>query len=305
MRYACRNFEIWDLNFGVWKKFGLWLLGFGIFFLAACAAPTPTPPTLPDTSGPTSIQALLATGDLLPGAPRLPLVLYDGPQPVNDALAVQVTVFDLTDPDAPQIGWSGPATSYTDYPTPYWVVYPDLPRAGLWGLGLDMTRADGQVAQTQLTVQVLDDITSPKVGETPPASHNRTLATEPDIHQLTSGLEPVPALYQMTVAEALTSGWPSLIVFATPGFCTSKLCAPVVQSVEQVQAVQPTGVNYLHLEIYQSFNPLVPAGEPEEWHLTSEPWIFILDKTGRVAARLGGPVSPQELIEQLSPLLAP
>jgi hypothetical protein len=251
------------------------------------------------------VQVAVATGDILPGAPRLPLVLFDGPHPITDAHSVQITVFDLATPTAPQAGWSGPATAYADYEFPYWVAYPQLPRAGLWGLNLQITKADGSQTQAQLTVQVVEKVDSPQVGDTPPASHNRTLATEPDIHKLTSGINPVPALYQMTVADALKSGKPTIVVFATPGFCTSKLCAPVVNSVEQVYQAHPTAANYIHLEVYKSFNPLVGADEMDEWHLTSEPWIFILDKSGQVAVRLGGPVSPRELTEHLTPLITP
>jgi hypothetical protein len=58
------------------------------------------------------------------------------------------------------------------------------------------------------------------------------------------------------------------------------------------------------MEIYKEFNPLVLADEVDEWRLSSEPWIFVLDPEGKVVARLGGPVSPRELSAALEPLLA-
>jgi len=288
-------------------RIGIWLLGFGIW-LSACASPAPTltpPPQLPTISGPTEIQVAVAASDFLPGAPRVPFVLFDGTHPIADAKAVKVYAFDLATPSAPQAGWSGAATSYSDYEIPYWVVHPELPRAGMWGLGVEIAKADGRTVQSQFTIQVVETIASPSVGSRPPASRNRTLATEPDIHKLTSGLNPAPALYQMTVADALKSGKPTVVVFASPGFCPSRLCAPVVNSVEAVQKAQPEAANYIHLEVYKSFNPLVGSDEMEEWRLVSEPWIFMLDKTGKVAARLGGPVSPRELTEALTPLTTP
>ena len=301
---------LWDLEFGLWDfRFGIWLLGFGIsLVVTACAsaAPTPTPPPqLPTISGPTEIQVAVAASDFLPGAPRVPFVLFDGTHPIADAKAVKVYAFDLATPSAPQAGWGGAAASYSDYEIPYWVVHPELPRAGVWGLGVEIAKADGRTVQSQFTIQVVETIASPAVGGRPPASRNRTLATEPDIHKLTSGLGPVPALYQITVADALKSGKPTVVVFASPGFCASRLCAPVVNSVEAVHKAQPEAANYIHLEVYKSFNPLVGSDEMEEWHLVSEPWIFILDKTGKVAARLGGPVSPRELTEALTPLITP
>ena len=113
-----------------------------------------------------------------------------------------------------------------------------------------------------------------------------------------------PGLYQLTVAEALASGQPTVVTFATPAFCTSRLCAPVVDSVKAVYADLQDSVNFIHIEVYKDFGPpLVYADEMDEWHLPSEPWTYVLDREGKVVARLGGPVSPAELRSVLEPLV--
>ena len=61
--------------------------------------------------------------------------------------------------------------------------------------------------------------------------------------------------------------------------------------------------NFIHIEVYQSFDPFVYVEEMDEWHLQSEPWTFVLDRGGVVAARFGGPVSPRELEAALQPLV--
>jgi hypothetical protein len=274
-----------------------------LFVLALLAACTPTATPSP-TSTVSDIQVGVSSNEFTPGTPRVPFILLEAGQSVTDAQAVQVSAYDLGNA-APEPVWTGAATSFSDYDLPYWVVYPQLPHAGPWGLSLQITRADGGAALSQFSLQVVDDVASPNVGEVPPASHNRTLATEPDIHKLTSGVDPEPALYQMTVAEALTSGKPTVVVFATPGYCTSRLCAPVVHSVEAVYRAHSNDANFIHLEVYKSFDPLVGSDEIAEWQLTSEPWVFVLDREGKVAARLSGPVSPRELTLALAPLLGP
>ncbi len=113
----------------------------------------------------------------------------------------------------------------------------------------------------------------------------------------------MPGLYQMTVAEALDSGKPTVVTFATPAFCETAICVPVVSSVEEVYRQMGDKVNYIHLEIYQEFNPLVQADEVAEWNLSSEPWTFVLDSEGKIVATLGGPVSPQELMDELAQIL--
>jgi len=268
--------------------------------LAACGG-QPGPDTTP-TEDAGGIQIVLVADDFAAGQPRVPLVLYAGTERVADVQRVKLTAFDLAD-DPPTPGWTGEATNYSDYEVPYWVAYPDLPHAGFWGLGAEITLGDGSVTQAEFVLEAQERSSSPAVGSVPPASENRTLETVPDIAKLTSGDDPIPALYQMTVAEAMASGKPTVVSFATPAYCTSKLCAPVVHSVEAVYAELGDEVNFIHLEIFKDFANLDYADEVEEWKLTSEPWTFVLDGEGTIVARLGGPVSPRELTEALTPLL--
>jgi hypothetical protein len=253
-------------------------------------------------TGPSTLSLAVASNDFAVGQPRVPFVLFRGGQPIADARSIQLTAFDLSSGTAVP-GWQGAAVAYNDYDIPYWVVDPELPHAGNWGLGAVVTLADGGQEQAQFIIQALDDPGAPNLGETPPASENRTVKTEPDLSKLTSDAAPEPGLYQMTVAEALKAGKPAVVVFATPAFCTSRLCAPVVDSEKKVYGEFKDRVNFIHIEVYKSFNPLIYADEMDQWHLTSEPWTFVLDRNGKVAARLGGPVSPRELTDALQALL--
>lgn len=275
-----------------------------LFFCLALAACTGQQDDIPTTAEATStIQVAIATDDFVVGTPRIPFILFDGPQQVSTAQTVTLTAFDLSqEPPAP--GWTGAATGYNDYEVPYWVAYPEVPKAGFWGLGAVITLADGTTTQAQFTIEVKEESPSPVVGDMALPSENRTLATEPDISKLSSGTAPNPAFYQMTVKEALNSKRPSVIVFSTPAFCQTAICAPVLNSAETVYELLGDGVNFIHLEIYKQFNPeLILADEMTEWQLATEPWTYVLDDTGRVAARLGGPVSALELTAVLEPLL--
>ena len=246
----------------------------------------------------------VASNDFGVGTPRVPFVIFEGSQPITNAQSIAMIAFDLAS-GTPTPGWKGSATNYSDYNIPYWVAYPQLPHAGYWGLGAIVTRADGSTMQAQFTIQALDKPNAPQIGDTPPASHNRTLASEPDISKLSSDNPAEPGLYQMTVAQALQSGKPTVVTFATPAYCTSRLCAPVVNSVKTVFHDLKDKANFIHIEVYKTFNPLVYADEMAEWRLLGEPWTFVIDAKGKVAANLGGPVSPRELKEALQPLLAP
>ena len=278
----------------------IWLLG--VVSLAGCAAPAAVLPT--PASGPSAFSIAVASNDFGTGMPRVPFIVFRGSQRLAEVQTVRITAFDLRS-GTPVPGWSGDATSYSDYEVPYWVVYPQVPSPGYWGLVGDITLPDGTRSQVQFTIEVTSTVSAPDIGQTPPASHNRTLTTEPNLAKLTSDAAPEPGLYQLTVADALKSGKSTVVTFATPAFCQSRLCAPVVNSVKAVYSDFKGRVNFIHIEVYKTFNPLVYADEMEQWHLVSEPWTFVLDKTGKVAARLGGPVSPRELTATLTPLLKP
>jgi hypothetical protein len=271
-----------------------------MILLSACAPQADG--SLPTPAEPSSIAVTVASDEFAVGQPRVPFVLFEGPDPVSTAQAVAVTAIDLT-PATPTPGWSGQAVNYSDYDIPYWVVYPQLPHTGYWELQTDITLADGSHTGGQFAIQVVDHTASPEVGQAPPASRNRTLHTQPDLAKLTSDWEPDPELYQLTVAEAIKSGKPSVITFATPAYCTSRLCAPVLNTVKQVAKQDRQAANFIHIEVYKEFDPLTYADEMAQWHLQSEPWTFVLDRQGRVAARFGGPLSVNELEEALAPLL--
>ena len=269
-----------------------------VLFLAACgggeaaADLTATPQTI------NNFRVVVASDDISYQYPRIPLILQDGSDWITGADKVEISAFDLS-LDEPELVWQGEATRYNDYALPYWVVYPDLPHAGEWGLVVDTTLG-GTTARLQIVVELVEETNSPALGELPPASENRTLATEPDLAKLTSAAEPDPDLYQQTIAEAMASGKPSVISFATPGFCQTRYCSPVVGSVSAAKEQFGDAANFIHVEVYKEFNPLVLADEMTEWGLITEPWTFVLDGNGRIAARLGGPVSPQELADVLA-----
>ncbi len=284
------------------KKFfsiGVLILG---SLISACSGSPPTAAVAAPTSGLSQLQVAVAIDDLSVGSPRVPILLFDGTERVADALRVEVAAFDLSI-EPPIEGWSGEAINYSDYEFPYWVLFPELPHAGFWGIGAVITMADGSVTKAEFVLEVVEQSSSPALGDLAPPSQNRTFDNEPDLAKLNSGADPIAGLYEITVAEAIDSGIPTVVTFATPQFCTSRLCAPVVDSVEAVYEEVGGAANFIHIEIFKDFETFEYTDEIEEWGLISEPWTFVLDGEGRVIAKFGGPVSPRELKQALEPLL--
>lgn len=291
------------LKFTKMKRYSFLIFLVVCLLLSACggsvgrAEPTPAASTL---------QVVLVSDDFAVGRPRVSFALFDGAEAAAEVQAVELNVVPLDEEmsatEATAV-WSGTATSYSDYEIPYWVFYPELDAPGFWGVVADITDDEGNISRANFVVELLPATLSPAIGDAAPPSQNRTLETEPDIHKLSSGNDPDPALYQMTVAEAVTTGKPTVVGFVTPGFCQTQWCTPVLESVEAVREEVDDAANFIHIEVYGDFQELTPVKEMEEWGLDSEPWVFVLDGDGRVAAKFSGPLSPRELQTALEPLL--
>ena len=135
---------------------------------------------------------------------------------------------------------------------------------------------------------------TPAVGDRAFPSKTPTLADAP-ADQLSTGNPPDTELLRVSVADALARKEPFVVVFATPKFCESRTCGPVVDVVGAVRRRVP-GVEFIHVEIYEENNPALGVNRwVREWKLPTEPWVFLVAGDGRIEAKFEGAVSEREL----------
>jgi hypothetical protein len=104
-------------------------------------------------------------------------------------------------------------------------------------------------------------------------------------------------MLRYSIAESLTAHKPFVVVFATPKFCTSRTCGPVVDVVDSVRKrLLGSGVRFIHVEIYKDNDPTRGFNRwVRAWHLPTEPWVFVVGSDGRIRAKFEGAVSATEL----------
>lgn len=186
-----------------------------------------------------------------------------------------------------------------------------FPSAGEWGAEFEVRRDSGEEFTVRFRFPVRDRSEFLNVGDPVPATDNLTLDdVRGDItdRRLTTDPEPDPAMYQMTVAEAIAAGKPFVVVLAMPGFCVTRTCGPMVDVVKSVRPEFAGRANFIHIEITDldattSQGKLVYNSFFREWNLETEPWTFVMDATGRVAARFEGVLLPDELRDVLTNVL--
>lgn len=178
-----------------------------------------------------------------------------------------------------------------------------FPRPGVWGVEI-VLREDGRTETALTSVTVLNQAATPTLGSAAPRSRNLVARDVKDLRQLTTSAEPDARLYQTRIADAIAQGKPQVIVFATPQFCTSRMCGPVLDIVRSLLPAYGKQFAFLHQEIWQDFAAKKAFPTVDEWRLDTEPWVFVLDGAGIVRAKFEGLMTGQELQDALRGVLS-
>jgi hypothetical protein len=156
-------------------------------------------------------------------------------------------------------------------------------------------RPDQEPVTLRTAVEVTEQGSAPKIGVPAPQSQTPTVEDVAALTAITSDTDPDPRLYQISVAEAVTSGKPSLILFATPGYCQTAVCRPSIEVLERLKDTFGDQVNAVHVEVYQLPYEGKPVPAMQEWGLQSEPWLFLVNEEGTIVGRYEGGITFQEL----------
>ena len=234
---------------------------------------------------------------------RFPFLLREGSQRYPHAESVTVRVVDTAQAAKPVI-WEGQAQEFTDSEGPYYVVYPAITRSGLWNFEFDVKLTDGTTYSTNQVVNALSTPIGLTAGQVAISSDSLTAAGREKLYGvITTDSTPNLAYYEMTIAQAIASGRPSVIVFATPELCTRSLCNSVLESLDPIYEQFQDRLNFVHVETYNlETGKKVPA--IVEWGLEENPWFYLVDTDGTIIYRCEGIFSDEELIPIIEKFLA-
>jgi hypothetical protein len=190
-------------------------------------------------------------------------------------------------------------TTATDPQAAHSVYVADVtfPRNGKFAV-LAVARIGGRTVATSPFSMAVGDkkVLPPGPGDKAPVIHTLTPAdVGGDLAKIDTRLPPAPQLLADDFADVVGKK-PVVLTFATPQLCQSRVCGPVVDVVAEVQARTGAKVAFIHQEIYRD-NDVSKGLRPQlaPYHLESEPWTFVIDRTGRVSTRFEGAFSAGEL----------
>jgi hypothetical protein len=175
-----------------------------------------------------------------------------------------------------------------------YVAQVEFDQPGDWGVEVSGSAGDRPLAtsRTRFTVKPKSD--TPSLGAPAPRSHNLTRFDVEDIRKIDSGATPND-MHDLSIAQAIEQGKPLVVLFASPGFCTTATCSPQLGEVQKLKARYGEQANFVHVEIYKDPLTRTPYETVEEWGLQSDPWVFMVDKAGNVAEKFEGPAPFSEL----------
>jgi hypothetical protein len=252
---------------------------------------------------------LIASTSLTVEQNRLIVALQENLQRYNEADSVAVQVRDPAQDGQPVI-WEGVLTEYRDYDGAYWLAYPTYPHPGEWIHDITVTTRYDETIEQRISWPVYAETYGVAVGEAAPPSDTYTQEdlVDEQFSSITTDITPVAGYYELSVAEAVSNGRPSLVIFSTPELCTRNLCASTLESLDPLLEDYAKRVNFVHVEVYdmhpgENYGTLVPA--MYEWELESVkwPWIYLVNEAGTVIARYDGLLGEKELVPVLDELL--
>lgn len=218
-----------------------------------------------------------------------------------------------------------------------YVAQVDFDEVGDWAVQVTGSSQEGEAfGPINLAFSVGQPENVLSVGDTAPKSRQTIAGDVADIREIDS-MNPPDPMHDLAIADAVTSGKPTVILFGTPAFCETQVCGPVMTAVMLPLYDQfKEQANFIHVEPYflgamrsgaglcavPSFNleyarsgiaegpgpcPSLTEEElqavGESWNLTTEPIIFVVDAEGKIAGKFEAVVGPEEVDELLTELV--
>lgn len=180
-------------------------------------------------------------------------------------------------------------------------------REGIWTMLVDVRPAGSDPLLGVAAIQVKAKSSTKIPGQTAIPSETPTVANHRGVNPICTR-EPACDMHEVTLKQALASGKPSVFIMATPKFCMSRTCGPNLEELIAVKQAVGDRAAFVHAEVYkddksETISKFIASPTFNEWGFQSEPWLFVMDRSGKIVSRFEGPLTASEVRAVLDPLL--
>ena len=262
---------------------------------AGCGGPDVIVPPTEEFGGPEH-AAIVLSSDLGIGRERLVfgVVRRDGPPHRSESATVRTYYLPPnTDDREPR---ETLMAEFEEWPfsAGVFVVYPEFDVAGSWELEAEFISQEGLAVKAKSAFAVKEASATPAVGVPAPASVTGIAADVPDLSHISTAQTPDPALYAVSIHDAIAAGKPLVVGFSTPRYCSTGTCGPQVEQLSDLQRRYGDRANVIHVEVFRDPHLFQEGQRPgkddvvdavSEWGLPTEPWTFVVDSQGIIRAK--------------------
>jgi len=187
---------------------------------------------------------------------------------------------------------------------PYFTVEAELaPKGTVWA----QVTADGR--RTVAPISIVDARPGLVPGQPMPSVRTPSPGDSAGLEQVCTRSEGQCPWHDTSLDVALTQKQPLAVLVATPAFCQTAVCGPVLDVLLRAQQGVGDRIHFVHLEVYAtkptgpeiSKTPLAPA--VKAFGLESEPILFTVTPDGTVQDRIDGLYGLSEATTALKKLL--
>ncbi len=190
----------------------------------------------------------------------------------------------------------------------YYALRAELDEPGIYDLTIGI-----EGTESELVVQLFDpsEVSVPLIGEAFPSVVTPTFDEPSTIDRLCTRVETCP-FHTVSADRVMTEGRPMALLVATPAFCSTAYCGPVLETLIDESARFPD-VEFLHVEVYENTDEvegnyadprirLAPA--IVDLGLEFEPSLFLVSAEGILIDRIDNVFDSTELAAALTALTA-
>jgi hypothetical protein len=215
---------------------------------------------------------------------RAPFGVADAEGPLSIDSSPETISIDLLAPDGSPVAEGIEVARYAEgLERPY---YPLRFRVDEPGIYTGRTELEGEALEMAIKVDPVTEITTIQVGAAMPAIVTPTPADPRAVDPICTNDPPCP-LHDRTLEAAMAEGAPVAFLIATPAFCQTAICGPVLDVLRSQVDAHPD-IRFLHAEVYAHPEENLDSQTPAvtELGLTFEPCLVLVGADGAVAERL-------------------
>lgn len=214
----------------------------------------------------------------------------------------------LTGPDGSALVAQPAVERFATYGRRLYRARVSLGQVGTWAVEV-RAEIDGSPHVGSTVLEVWPDMGTPPLGAVAPGGETPTMRDAHSLmHHISSDPEPLTAFYTWSLDDALAQSQPTVLVLDSYAFRPNAACGGALGILHEVFIDYP-GLTIIHAEPWHMAlgadghtlgldppgGPAVLTDYAEAWGISEPPWVFIIDRDGRLHAKFTGVMGSDEL----------